>query len=418
MRLPALRDTTFLANERGTISIMFGAAIIAVVGFVGLSIDVGRSMDAHSKAASALDAAALAATRAVFSGDKSVAEIETLAADFFESNLQSVGDIGADYSDFTADVDTDTKTVKVQTVVHVPTTFGRIFGIDKVNYTVAARATFNVQDIELSLVLDITGSMCTPCSKIGALKDAATELVDTLMPENGGGGDVKIALAPYSASVNVGAYSDAATDGLSLDHCAYERTAHAYKDTAPGPGKYFRAANPGNPSDIDAYQGNSTYSCPDSEIVPLTQDREMLETAIDNLSTGGWTAGHIGAAWGWYMISDKWAGIFTGASAPQPYGTENLIKAVVLMTDGDFNTAWANGSSASQAISICDAMKDEDVIVYAVSFQSPNHPTLQACASTDNGSGDLLYWDANNSNDLIAAFKDIAIRLTNLRLDK
>ncbi len=63
-------------------------------------------------------------------------------------------------------------------------------------------------------------------------------------------------------------------------------------------------------------------------------------------------------------------------------------------------------------------MKDKDVIVYAVSFKSANHPTLQNCASTDSNSGDLLYWDADNGSELTAAFKDIAIRLTNLRLDK
>ena len=46
MRHLSLRNSTFLSNDRGTISIMFGAAIIAMVGVVGLSIDVGRSMDA------------------------------------------------------------------------------------------------------------------------------------------------------------------------------------------------------------------------------------------------------------------------------------------------------------------------------------------------------------------------------------
>ena len=60
---------------------------------------------------------------------------------------------------------------------------------------------------------------------------------------------------------------------------------------------------------------------------------------------------------------------------------------------------------------------DKDVIVYAVSFKSPKHPTMQYCASKDS-SGNLLYWDAKNGDDLVSAFKDIAIRLTNLRLDK
>jgi Flp pilus assembly protein TadG len=412
---------------------MFGAAIIAMVGVVGLSIDVGRSMDAHSKAAAALDSAALAATRAVFSSDKSVDEIEKLAAQFFESNLTSVGDIGADYTDFTAVVDTDSKTVKVRTTVHVPTTFGRIFGVDKVSYAVASSATFNVQDIELSLVLDVTGSMCSPCSKIGALKDASKELIDALMPESGGASEVKIALVPYSTAVNAGALADVATAGRSTDGCVLERDGRfAYDDVAPvadysavtdadivsGSSLYFFANSPTPQIDIDPFERRAGYLCPQSTLMPLSTDKDRLKDAIDRYTARGGTAGHIGIDWGWNMISESWGALLPGESSPKPYGTKNLIKAIVLMTDGVFNTAWRNDSSADQAISLCDAMKSKDVVVYAVSFQSPNHPTLRSCASTDASSGDHLYWDARDGSDLVAAFKDIAIRLTNLRLDK
>jgi Flp pilus assembly protein TadG len=433
MRRSILPTSALLADERGTISIMFAAAIVALVGAVGLSIDVGRSMDAHSKAAAALDSAALAATRAVFNGDKAVTEIESLAAQYFENNLKSAGTLGADYSDFRADVDMDSKTVNVKTVVHVPTTFGRIFGVHTVDYAVAAAATFNVQDIELSLVLDVTGSMCQPCSKISALKDAAKELIDALITDNGGASEVKIALAPYSTAVNAGALAEIATAGRSTDNCVLERDgAYAYEDAAPaadyagisdadivsGSSLYYVANSPTRQTDIDSFEGRAGYACPDATLQPLTGDKELLKSTIDDFVPRGGTAGHIGIDWGWNMISENWSPLLPAESAPKPYGTKNLIKAVVLMTDGVFNTAWRNAASESQAIDLCDAMKDKDVTVYAVSFQSPNHPTLRRCASTDAGSGDLLYWDAQDRSDLIAAFKDIAIRLTNLRLDK
>ena len=44
--------------------------------------------------------------------------------------------------------------------------------------------------------------------------------------------------------------------------------------------------------------------------------------------------------------------------------------------------------------------EDHDVIVYAVSFKSSNHPTLTNCASTDN-SGDKLYWDADSEEGVL-----------------
>jgi hypothetical protein len=252
------------------------------------------------------------------------------------------------------------------------------------------------------------------------------------LPEDGGASEVKIALAPYSAAVNAGPLAAIATAGRSTDGCVLERDGtYAYDDIAPpadysdvtdadivsGSSLNFVANMPVPQSDIDSFQGTSGYSCPNAQLVPLTDDRGALETAIDNFTTGGWTAGHLGTAWGWYMLSDSWGALLPGESSPKPYGSENLIKAVVLMTDGVFNTSWRNDDSDDQAIALCNAMKAKDVIVYTVSFKSSNHPTLMNCASSDD-QGDKLYWDADNGSELTAAFKDIAIRLTNLRLDK
>lgn len=429
MRLQALRSSTFLANERGTISIMFGAAIIAMVGFVGLSIDVGRSIDAYSKATSALDSAALAATRAMVNGDKTVGEVQDLAERFFENNLTSAGTIGADYSDFTANVDTDSKTVNVRTRVNVPTTFGRIFGITHMSYEVSARATFNVQDIELSMVLDVTGSMCQPCSKISSLKDASKELIDTLMPDNGAGGHVKIALAPFSDAVNAGPYAARASAGRSVDGCVVERKgANALTEAPPpvdygaitdadllaGNSLYFRASLPNPLKDIDTFEGKSSYVCPDAQIVPLTTDKPTLVASIDSYAPTGPTAGHIGAAWGWYMISDEWGDVFGGDSAPKPYGTKNLIKAVVLMTDGVFNTAYHNDDSADQAIALCDNMKAKGVVVFSIAFDAPAgaKKTLEKCATP----GSDYYADASNAEDLDAAFASFAAKIKALRI--
>ena len=139
------------------------------------------------------------------------------------------------------------------------------------------------------------------------------------------------------------------------------------------------------------------------------------------MGVGGWTAGHIGLGWGWYTISPNWASVWPAASVPKPYNDPNTVKAIILMTDGEFNTSYHNGAqnetSAPQALDICNAIKDPDVtggnvVIYSVAFLSPPaaEATLQACATSPSH-----YFSADNGTELRAAFQDIAKRLQSLR---
>ena len=89
------------------------------------------------------------------------------------------------------------------------------------------------------------------------------------------------------------------------------------------------------------------------------------------------------------------------------------------MTDGQFNTAYLNDDSAEQAEDICENMKDQDVVVYAVAFKAPSdaEDLLEECASEKSEeSAEKLFFDADNGEELRAAFKSIAIHLAKLRL--
>ena len=67
-------------------------------------------------------------------------------------------------------------------------------------------------NLENSLMLDVTGSMCDngvgPCSsgtKMNGLKEASKKLVDMVVPENQGSYYAKLAIVPFSTRVRVGA---------------------------------------------------------------------------------------------------------------------------------------------------------------------------------------------------------------------
>jgi hypothetical protein len=153
--------------------------------------------------------------------------------------------------------------------------------------------------------------------------------------------------------------------------------------------------------------------------------RNTLRSAVDGLAAVGGTAGHIGTAWGWYLLSPNWTSVWPNDSDPRPYGTD-VVKAVLLMTDGAFNTSYKNGnmnstdvsaagSSPYQAMQLCSNMKAAGIMVYSVAFQSPPaaEALLRACASSPAD-----YYDATTAADLKSNFRDIADKLTSLRISR
>jgi len=172
-------------------------------------------------------------------------------------------------------------------------------------------------------------------------------------------------------------------------------------------------------------------------VTPLTSNKTRLNTAIDNLSTGGATAGQLGAAWGWYMISPNFKDIWDDETENKPanYDEDDLVKVVVLMTDGEFNEQSCMGISTDnlssayetancdgqtpfeQAQTICTNMKAADVVVYAVGLQLGTSTDtinfLTNCASNPQ-----YAHLASDTAELQVAFKKIAQSISRLRLSK
>ncbi len=76
--------------------------------------------------------------------------------------------------------------------------------------------------------------------------------------------------------------------------------------------------------------------------MPLSDDRDGLIAAVKKFSPQGCTAGHLGVQWAWNIVSPKWGSTWGGNGTPDGMDRVTdgkLLKAVVLMTDGIFNTA-------------------------------------------------------------------------------
>ncbi|MEO1265250.1 MAG: hypothetical protein AAFV26_06070, partial [Pseudomonadota bacterium] len=361
----------------------------------------------------ALDSAALAGAKALRLQGLSETEASELARRMFEANYKDLTSFDGTIKDLQISADASKSKVEITATTSVGMHLAKLAGISTMDFDKTATAIFEAKDIEVAVQLDVTGSMCNPCSKIQDLKSATKTLVDILIPDQDTGQKIRIGYAPFSAGVNAGSYLAAVSGGETTpDKCTYERRQLGFQQSDEAPvGQARLQTTKDLPGAI-----RCSASAP---ILPMTDDKSLLKSTVDGYSTDGWTAGHLGTAWSWYLLSPRWSSIWPQSAKPAEYNDEGTIKVAILMTDGVYNTVGGeNGNdtqSSNLATSTCSAMKAKKIIVYTVGFKlSPGSAaadTLSACAS-----GPGKAYSAENGAALTAAFRDIAEDITNLRL--
>ncbi|WP_396594093.1 ubiquitin-activating E1 FCCH domain-containing protein [Brevundimonas sp. R86498] len=168
--------------------------------------------------------------------------------------------------------------------------------------------------------------------------------------------------------------------------------------------------------------------CPSATIQPLSSNISTLKSKISGLTSDGATAGHIGLAWGWYTVAPTFNSLWSG-SAANPYNATETIKAVILMTDGDFNTPYCtglvaqlvcdatNGNSFAQATELCTAIKDAGVVIYTVGFGVPSTGGAATFLASCATSSDHAFLPNSGAN-LTESFAAIGRDITRLRISR
>lgn len=436
---------SFAGDDKGSVAIMFAVIIFALCLFVGGAVDFARWSNARHHAAMALDAAALAGARSLLV-TRNVEVSKTAARDFYLANVQGGTDILDEVVVFQAS--DNNEAFEGTGTAYIRPAFLSLAGINRLQLNTYARAVLPQWPLEVSLMLDVTGSM--QGSKIRDLKEAAADLVDIVIKDNQREDLVRIAIVPFAEGVRLPSGAREAARGplgsnVSVPvtrtryrnrrwetytenvtyrptrECVVERKgSDRYTDAAPGPGNYV----------MTLY--NSSGSCglgSNAELVPLTGNKALLKNRIENLNLSVYTAGHLGTAWAWYTLSPNWNSLWDESAAASAYD-DDTVKIAILMTDGDYNEPYdsqgiatrsegagsaVNGSSDSQARALCTSMKDKGIVVYTVGFAigrgSSAERVLNFCASNETTA-----YTADNGNQLRETFRDIALRISNLYL--
>ncbi len=225
----------------------------------------------------------------------------------------------------------------------------------------------------------------------------------------------------------INAEGDMTTFGIST--CVTERTgANAYTDVSPGTSR------------MGTNYPGATNPCPTLNIVrPLSSNKTTLKTQIDALTASGSTGGHVGVGWGWYTVSPNFNSLWPSSGAGAY--AQNTTKAVVIMTDGEYNSAYCkgviaqdstvgsglvsdhincnatNGTPVNQSLALCTAMRARGVIVYTVGFQVVDDQRARDLVNGCATDAAHVYLPTSGA-DLRQAFQAIGRDIGSLRISR
>lgn len=140
-------------KEAGQALPLFGLFVFVLFGFVAMSIDVGRYVWARTQMQAAVDSAALAAAQSM----PNLSDANAKAEEYWLDNSGFIRGQGENVQ-FTVEYPEGNKAIRVSGSADIPTYFARLFGVDE--WHVSASGDAESQVLDISVVFDISGSMC------------------------------------------------------------------------------------------------------------------------------------------------------------------------------------------------------------------------------------------------------------------
>ncbi len=430
---------TFLDNERGSFAIMTAAIMALLTLSAGFAINLAQLHNVRSHLGQALDAAVTSTARDITTGKIETKDARERVELFLKANTGGDMIAGDRLVLDTLVIDKAKSTVEAAAHVDVDLYFP-LFGIsDERRVSNLSAAVYSDKKIEVAMMLDVTGSMGG--QKIKDLKKAANNAIDAFLkgqdPTNP---RVRVAIVPYANAVNTGtlnnvvhlekSYTAVTSEPPRLD-APVSASAYSPPDDCATERKGKQQFTDAGPYTAKVNRDFRLDFCPKAVLKPLSADISGLKSTVSSFKADGFTGGHIGIQWTWYMLSNAWKDVLPKDAQPLPYDKKKVAKYAILMTDGEFNTAFAGVSkkgtptnqptlSRNNAEKLCAAMRDDDIQIFAVGFQlkeSSAKAVMKNCANEDTSSI-RHYYEASSGDELNEAFFEIAQNIERLAITK
>ncbi len=357
----------FAREEDGGITIMALFLLFSMLVVGGMAVDFMMFEARRATLQGVTDRSVLAAAKL---GQDFATEAEaeahatSVVLDYFEIAGQTANLVGLP----SIDVSGQSRSVTVDANLGAGTMYLRLIGIDRLETGVTSAAIEGTSDIEISLVLDTSGSMGTvdtgqTDSRMDFLQAAATDFVTTLL-DPAYEDQISISLVSYSEHVSLGSDLFNAINAenplivdISTDDTFYNPSLCV--DIPDGEFGNTEWNNTITYKQVEHYDpwGNSAVAAPirticpttaSSAIIPLSQNPVVLNAAINALAPYTNTSIHSGVKWGITLLDPSFRLILGTIGSidpafrnirptnyPAPEDALDTVKYVVLMTDGD-----------------------------------------------------------------------------------
>jgi len=209
------------------VSLLFAFVTFIFFGFIGVAVDYSRWHDLRARTTDALDTALLAGARALQTGQNEEAAMNTARETFLAAAKSQLNIISPQINVSLINNGTALEGVawgKMRTPLLglFKTKSLKVDATSRVGFSIGGGSATGGSDLEISMMLDVTGSMCSdgsgPCStspKMDALKSSATDLVNIILKSTSPGSQsARIALVPFATRVLVGTKGEPAAEAL------------------------------------------------------------------------------------------------------------------------------------------------------------------------------------------------------------
>lgn len=455
------RTKGFLKSNDGGMVLFSLFMIIAMLFITGLAIDFMRYERSRVLVQSTADRASLAAATLRETGDRS-----ELVRDYFEK---------AGLLDYLHSVEVEeflnSATVTVRTRPGVNTLITRWVGITEFASTEISSAREEVTNLEIVMVLDISGSMrwldSSGMPRIQRLRGAARDFVTAVLNDDAPEA-ISISIVPYAGTVNPGQEVFGLLGGTEW---------HSYSHCPDLPRSSFSSTGLPDVSSMPQAPHFMHWAihwptmdwgwCPNesNSILYHSRSKAELHAYLNNMRLHDGTGTHYGMRWGISLLdpSSQWLTASLAASGtvdpvfatrPAAWDDPESLKIVVLMTDGmiteqvrprrpnssifgrdgvyptteeqdvlntkhilslNANTRsqiTTRGQNSQDFDAACTLARENGVVIYTIAFETnaQGQDEMRRCATSPGH-----YFNANGL-DLNRAFNAIAASIQSLRL--
>jgi Flp pilus assembly protein TadG len=446
-------------REEDGVMLVFSIMLLMMILLIGgIGVDLMRHEMVRTRLQATLDRAVLAAADL----DQPL-EPAAVVADYFDK--AGMGDY---LTNVVVDEGINYRNVAATAAAEMKTTLIHMAGIKTLTAPAAGAAEERIANVEVSMVLDISGSMANN-NKMSNMQMAARRFIDTVL-RGDDNDNVSISIVPYSEHVNI---------GKDLFDLIDTRKRHDYSYCVEIPDGHMEQPwlNQGHQFEqVQHYQWNydgwnndrEDTVCPryDYETVTtFSRSASALKAQVDEFRPRAGTSIFLGMKWGVALLDPDSNNLVNGmigkgeadavfSDRPKSYADRETLKTVILMTDGKndysnriapwyyrneshyahwnrYNFWWylnryvrarhynnwyqqyydpATGDRLTA--DICNIAKERGIVIWSIGFEVDDHGAnvMRDCASSPS------HFFRVEGIEIRDAFESIARQINQLRL--